>query len=325
MSIASTESSPSTLASVDSESRLARYNASPVGLARSYLTAAATATLCESVTYPLDLIKTRLQLQNERGRALGGGNAGAPLGMTALARQVVAVEGVGALFSGVGVAVARQWLNAGISVGLYPYMRRKLCAEGEDARSAPLWKRAAAGAMTGSIAQALAQPADIVKVRLQADGRLRAAGGVPRYTGAAHAFREIVRVGGWKGLYVALGSSVWRAAIINAAGISSYDATKQWGTRAFGGDYAPQAVAALVCGVVSAVVSAPLDIVKTRIINNPTLYKGPNEALMQIIRTEGGASLWKGLLPTYQRQALWNGIFWVVLEEMQRLLGQDRI
>jgi solute carrier family 25 uncoupling protein 27 len=312
--------------STTSKTTTNHYNSSPAGVARAYLTAAATATLCETVTYPLDVIKTRLQLQNERGRTLGGSIASSPpLRMTALARQVIKVEGFKALFAGVSVAVMRQWLNAGISVGLYPFMRRKLLVEGEEAHSAPLWKRACAGAMTGSIAQALAQPADIVKVRLQADGRLRAAGGVTRYTSATHAFREIIRVEGWRGLYVAFGSSVWRAAIINAAGISSYDHTKQWAVKNVGGDNAPQIIAALVCGVISAVVSAPLDIVKTRIINQPTLYKGPNDALLQIIRTEGIASLWKGILPTYQRQALWNGIFWIVLEELQRILGQDRI
>jgi solute carrier family 25 uncoupling protein 27 len=309
-----------------SKHRIDPYPASKsVRVIGAYLTACFAATVSETVTYPLDLLKTRLQLQNERGRALGGGAAGVPLTLTQMTRKVVATEGVRSLFAGLSVAVARQWLNAGVSVVFYSYIRRAMLADGEDGMNAPLWKRAAAGAISGCIAQALAQPADIVKVRLQADGRLRASGGVPRYNGAAHAFREIVRVEGWRGLYVAFGSSVWRAAIIQSAGIASYDHTKQWATEAVGGNYAPQTIASFVTGVVSAVVSAPLDIVKTRIINTPERYKGPNDALMSILRTEGAASMWKGLLPTYQRQALWNGIFWMMLEEGQRIMGQERL
>jgi hypothetical protein len=76
---------------------------------------------------------------------------------------------------------------------------------------------------------------------------------------------------------------------------------------------------------VSAVVSCPLDVVKTRVINNPTLYRGPNDALAQLVRAEGFSSLWKGLLPTYQRQAVWNFFFWVLLEEAQKRLGLERL
>ena len=36
-------------------------------------------------------------------------------------------------------------------------------------------------------------------------------------------------------------------------------------------------------------------------------------------------ALWKGLLPTYQRQAVWNFLFWVLLEEAQKRLGLERL
>jgi len=288
--------------------------------ARGYAAAALTASLAEAATYPLDVLKTRLQLQ---GAAQGA--AAAPLRLLPLARALVAREGARALFAGLPAAVARQWLNAGVSVGAYPAARRLLLAPGEAAADAPLYKRAAAGAATGSLAQALAQPLDVVKVRLQADGRARAAGAAPRYRGAAGALAAIARAEGARGLYVALGSSVWRAAIINAVGIATYDATKQWAAGALGGDYAPQVVAALVCGVASTIVSCPLDVVKTRVINDPARFRGPGDALAQLIRADGVAALWKGVVPTYQRQFLFNGIFWLALEEVQKVFGLERI
>jgi hypothetical protein len=64
----------------------------------------------ETFTYPLDLLKTRLQLQR--------GDAAPPLRFAALIRHVVRTEGARALFAGCTIAVARQWINAGVSVGL---------------------------------------------------------------------------------------------------------------------------------------------------------------------------------------------------------------
>jgi len=323
---------------------MAAPQAAPTTFSSRWLLACAAATISETITYPLDLLKTRLQLQNERGRGLlpqaAAGGAAAPLAppaapppllsLRAMAVHMVRTEGPASLFAGLPVAVIRQLFNAGVSVGLYPTVRAALLGEGESAASAPLWKRALAGAATGCIAQALAQPADVIKVRVQADGRRRAVGLAPRYAGSLDALRRIRREEGARGFYTALGSSVWRAGIINSAGIASYDGTKQWATREMGerawGGMGPQAVAALVCGAVSTVVSCPLDVVKTRLMNAPPgLYKGPNDCFLQLLRTEGAMSMWKGIVPTYQRQALWNGIFWLALEKAQQLLGVESI
>ena len=61
---------------------------------------------------------------------------------------------------------------------------------------APLSARVAAGGVAGAVASALANPTDVVKVRLQADGRLKMAGGTPRYEGTVHAFRAIAAAEG---------------------------------------------------------------------------------------------------------------------------------
>lgn len=316
-------------------------DARPTSFSSRWALACVAATISETSTYPLDLLKTRLQLQNERGRglmpqALSASPSAPPSGpppllnLRAMAAHMVRTEGAASLFAGLPVAVVRQLFNAGVSVGLYPTVRSALLGGNESAATAPLWKRALAGAATGCFSQALAQPADVVKVRVQADGRLRAAGLTPRYRGSLDALRRIRREEGVRGFYTALGSSVWRAGIINSAGIASYDGTKQWATRVMGahawGGMGPQVVAALVCGAVSTVVSCPLDVVKTRLMNAPPgLYKGPNDCLLQLLKTEGAGSLWKGIVPTYQRQALWNGIFWLALEKAQQLLGMERL
>ena len=306
-------------------------------LASRYLLACVAAAVSETVTYPLDLLKTLLQLQNERGLSVSGAASSAPQQrMSTIARDLVRREGLGALFSGLSVAVLRQCFNAGVSVGLYPGMREALLAPGETKESAALWKRALAGAVTGCIGQAIAQPTDVIKVRVQADRRLRAAGQATRYSGVGDAFRKTLAGEGLAGFYTALGSSVWRAGIINSAGIASYDATQPWAVGWVRGQrealppwvavHFPAVFSAFVCGVVTTVVSCPLDVVKTRLMNcKPGTYKGPNDCFLQLVKSEGLISLWKGIVPTYQRQALWNGIFWVAYENVLRVSGKEGI
>lgn len=56
-----------------------------------------------------------------------------------------------------------------------------------------------AGMITGGTGQLIASPTDVVKVRMQADGRLRLLGQEPRYSGPFDAFRRIPAEEGIKG------------------------------------------------------------------------------------------------------------------------------
>ncbi|KAF2288571.1 hypothetical protein GH714_008669 [Hevea brasiliensis] len=78
----------------------------------------------------------------------------------------------------------------------------------------------------GALAITVANPTDLVKVRLQAEGKLPP--GVPRrYTGALNAYSTIVRQEGLGALWTGLGPNIARNAIINAAELASYDQVKQ--------------------------------------------------------------------------------------------------
>lgn len=67
----------------------------------------------------------------------------------------------------------------------------------------------------GTIGSAIATPTDLVKVRMQAQGRVFD-GEVPRYRSTASAFKEIVQTQGVRGLYIGVGPTVKRAAILTA-------------------------------------------------------------------------------------------------------------
>ena len=165
-----------------------------------------------------------------------------------------------------------------------------------------------------------------MKIRVQADGRLKLQGKQPRYSGVFDAFKRIVAEEGIAGYYRGLGPSVARAAVINGCGIASYDHTKQLTlkiTSSKEGLFA-RVIGSLISGLVSALVSTPFDVVKTRLANQPQganrVYNGMVDCAMKTVRSEGLLSLYKGFTPAYARLAPWQLVFFLVFEQMNEVV-----
>ena len=153
-----------------------------VPLFTRWMAAGLCSCISETVTFPLDILKTRLQLQNELGVTLSGEKAKTKLGMFQIMKNIVKNEGITALYTGLPASLLRCVLYGGVGVGLYSPVRRNLLnlyketfsiQEEINPRNSPLVIKMLSGAITGSIGQFIALPTDIVKVRLQADKRLK--------------------------------------------------------------------------------------------------------------------------------------------------------
>jgi len=208
MAVAGKASLPATAAPRNSAAD--RSPPSPVAeAARRWALAAIAACVAESVTHPSDFTKTRMQLANELGRsspvaapppAVAARAPTRALGMLATFRHVWRTEGLLAMYQGLPAAALRQAVYGGIGVGLYAPVRALVIGD-QDPKDAPVYKRIAAGMLTGGVGQLVASPTDVVKVRLQADGRLRLLGQTPRYRGTLDAFTRIPREEGIAGFY----------------------------------------------------------------------------------------------------------------------------
>ena len=78
--------------------------------------------------------------------------------------------------------------------------------------------------------------------------------------------------------------------------------------------------AAMTGGAATALVGAPFDAVKTRLMNQNQqarpLYAGPLDCAARVARVEGAAALWKGLLPVYCRQGPFNVLNYLIMEQL---------
>jgi solute carrier family 25 uncoupling protein 8/9 len=77
---------------------------------------------------------------------------------------------------------------------------------------------------TGAIGISVANPTDVVKIRLQAQGRLPP--DQRPYKGSMDCYSQIVAKNGIKGLWIGIVPNIMRNSIINAAELASYDQFK---------------------------------------------------------------------------------------------------
>ena len=190
--------------------------------------AGSSAAIAETVTFPLDLTKTRLQIQGEALAVGGGGGvrAGHRKGMFHMAWSIIREEGVPKLWRGVTPAIIRHLFYTSLRVSCYEYLREKVMKRDAHGHF-PLYKSILASLASGVFGQFFTSPMDLVKVRFQMDGRRQLQGFAPRYKGVSDALATIVREEGVFKLWRGVVPSCQRAAFVALGDLATYDIAKR--------------------------------------------------------------------------------------------------
>jgi len=280
--------------------------------------------VAETVTMPVDVVKTRLQMD-------GSGGVKMYNGALDCARKLSASEGPGALFKGLPPALVRQSTYGSLRYGLYGPIKNSMGIV--PGQPVPIWKKIVAGGLAGGIASAIANPTDLMKVRLQTDGMQKGADGefLPkRYKGMVDAFTSIVREEGVAGLWTGVGPTVGRATALAAAELATYDEVKiQLKSKAGMQDgLLLTLTTAFASGYVSTVASSPFDVVKSRVMGQPmhpdgtpTMYNGMVDCFIKSSKAEGIMSLYNGFWPNFGRVVPRVTIVFLVMEQLKKNFG----
>lgn len=284
-----------------------------------------SATCSELVTYPLDLAKTRLQIQGEQNITYGKKQ-----GLFAICREVVTKEGFSKLYFGMSPAIYRHVFYSSVRMTSYQHFRSKI------GKSAPLWQTALLGMTCGGVGQLISNPFDVVKVQMQNEGKRILQGLEPRVK--SHKFSEYCkaayRAGGYRTFFLGAIPNAQRSALVNLGDLTAYDNAKnklvEWGWLNDG--YILYFASSAVAGFVSAVLGTPADVIKTRMMNQPLnesggglYYRGSVDCLRQSIKNEGWMSLYKGFVPCWLRMAPWSLTFWLAYETLCSTAGYKSI
>ncbi|KAL8877156.1 MAG: hypothetical protein Q9198_004778 [Flavoplaca austrocitrina] len=179
----------------------------------TFLSGASAGATATSLTYPLDLLRTRFAAQgrdriypNLRSSVLG----------------IARTEGFKGFFQGLSPAVGQVVPYMGLFFSIYELLRPPLADI-----SLPLGSGdACAGILSGVLAKSGVFPLDLIRKRLQVQGPMRAryaGGSIPVYKGVWATGRVIVGKEGWRGLYRGLGISLVKSAPASAITMWTYE------------------------------------------------------------------------------------------------------
>ncbi|KAM7527706.1 hypothetical protein LguiB_031116 [Lonicera macranthoides] len=288
-----------------------------ISFAGTFFSSAFAACFAELCTIPLDTAKVRLQLQKRA--ALGEGlGVSKYRGMLGTVVTIATEEGVLALWKGIIPGLHRQCLYGGLRIGLYEPVKAFYVGS-FYITAATLFLKIVAALTTGAIAITIANPTDLVKVRLQAEGKLPP--GVPwRYSGAINAYYTIVKQEGLAALWTGLGPNIARNAIINAAELASYDQVKQTilNIPGFTDNILTHLLAGLGAGFFAVCIGSPIDVVKSRMMGD-SVYRSTFDCFIKTLKNEGPLAFYKGFLPNFGRLGSWNVIMFLVFEQVKRI------
>ncbi|KAL0104139.1 hypothetical protein PUN28_017091 [Cardiocondyla obscurior] len=179
----------------------------------SYFLAGAAAGLAQTpIASPIELAKTRLQLQSTNTRTLKF------QGPMQCLRHIYRHEGGRGIFKGLGVTFLREGPGYGVYFVTYEVLTKTSSNQPISTVHILL-----AGGLAGTASWVISYPLDVIKSRLQAESS-------NRYSGALDCFRKSVRAEGYRCLYRGLNSTILRAFPTNAATF----AVVTWTFRLFG-------------------------------------------------------------------------------------------
>jgi len=279
------------------------------------LTAGTAACIADIMTFPLDTVKVRLQVQGEAGSKAVMYN-----GVLRTVFGIARDEGPKALYNGIIPGLQRQMAFSAIRIGAYETVKQKyIQISGAEGTLTLLGVRIAAGVTTGTMAILSAQPTDVVKIRMQ--GEIIKPGEKSRYNGCMHAYKTVFKEEGLAGLYKGTAPNIARNCIINVGETVVYDAAKD-GLIASGYfvDGIPcHFTAAVTAGFCATLLASPVDVIKTRFMNSPKgRYRGAMQCALETRRNEGFLAFYKGFSASFTRLVAWNVCLWLTYEQLKK-------
>ncbi|XP_050345453.1 solute carrier family 25 member 35-like isoform X2 [Nymphalis io] len=261
-------------------------------------------------TNPMDVVKTRLQLQGElRAR---NEHAARYRGIFHALYVIAKNDGALALQKGLAPAMVLGFCMNSVRLGMYHIAEVQgwtKTKEGDISIHRTMFWSSASGVMSGLAAN----PASVLKTRMQAAAHPSiAVGRQHSYNGMVDGFVKIYRMEGIQGFFAGVNATCSRLAIGSAAQLTTFSTVKELLLAHGYWEHSPATLAftaSLACGVVCVLLETPLDVVNTRLYNQgpaskgELLYSGVFDCLNKIYKKEGLHGLYKGIGPLYLRIA----------------------
>ncbi|KAF9535738.1 dicarboxylic acid transporter [Crepidotus variabilis] len=269
------------------------------------------ASMAAACTHPLDVTKVRMQ-------TLPDGRRPSTFRVMQLS---ITKHGVGSLYAGLSASLMRQMSYSLVRLGAYEKMKTQLSKDGKPSQTKLLLAACLAGGMGG----VAGNPADILLVRMTSDV-VRAPENRYNYSNAISGLVSLVKSEGVQGLARGLGTNTFRAVLMNASQVGSYDYFKSVLLsgplpiidRQLEDKLPVHLMSSCAAGMFATTVCSPADVLRSRLMAGSC-----NTTFAQVLRTslqqEGVRFLFKGWTPAFIRLGPNTVLMFVFYEQLKKM------
>ncbi|KAF8630084.1 hypothetical protein AX17_005482 [Amanita inopinata Kibby_2008] len=265
--------------------------------------AGAIAGVSEILTfYPLDVVKTRMQLATGKSQGLVGT-------FTSIIKQ----EGVGRLYRGLVPPLLLEAPKRAVKFASNDFWGKTYLQMSGDAKMTQSLS-VLTGCSAGATESFVVVPFELVKIKLQDKAST--------YKGPMDVVKQIVRKEGLLGLYAGMESTFWRHVYWNGGYFGSIFQIRAMlpPAETQQAQLMNNFISGAIGGFVGTAINTPFDVVKSRIQGTSKIpgvmpkYNWTYPALVTIAREEGIGALYKGFAPKVLRLAPGGGVLLLVVE-----------
>ncbi|KAK8866081.1 hypothetical protein IAR55_001232 [Kwoniella newhampshirensis] len=276
----------------------------PIPLPFAYTFASGAIAGCTELLllYPLDVVKTRQQLEVGKG-----------VGMVQVFKNIIAQEGASRLYRGI---VPPLMLEAPKRAVKSPAGSWGAYFTNNGQKQNTLALATLTGCFAGATESVVVTPFELVKIRLQSK--------TSTFKGPLDVIKHSFKTSGPLGLYQGMESTFWRHWWWNGGYFGSIYAVKGLLPKATSKkqELANNLLAGTVGGFVGTSLNTPFDVIKTRVqLHGSGEWSYPG--LYKIIRSEGFGGMYKGFAPKVLRLAPGGGVLLLVVEALSTVFRKQ--
>ena len=255
-----------------------------------------SACISESCTYPIDYIKTLLQI-NKSGKF-----------STYFIKSIK--NNKFQVYTGLKPALMRNCIYTVSRVGLYENFKNNKYFNNKN----NIINKFIIGGLSGGISQFIASPFDLLKIRYITEKKTN------NKISMFNTMNNIVKTNGIFGLWRGATPNISRAILVNLGELATYDFAKNKIKKKTGLNESPllHFSSSICSGFSGALACTPADVIKSRLMKSNSPYNGVYDCLKKTIQNEGFMALYKGFLPIWLRLAPWQIIFWTTYEQLRK-------
>lgn len=240
------------------------------------------------ITYPIDVVKVRLQTNTQPTNNIF--------------QIIFKNRGTHTLYKGVCASVLRNGVF--VTSKMYTYNSLKTYIEPNT-----FLQKSSIGMVSGLIGSVIGTPFDMIMVRIQNNPR--------EYPNMHYTAKHVIANEGVRGLYKGVRYTTIRAMVVTACQFGVYDQmNEELKTHTPLGDSERFVLSAISSAVVTSVVSNPVDLCKSRVMNSMQ-----NTSIVSIIKREGLRAMWKGCSASMARQIPLNLTRFGLLDIFKRMFN----